>query len=128
MKRGVLLKNIYVSHSKDYDYKKELYEPIRQSDINNRFNIVLPHEKSEKPFNSKEFFSSGNCDYMIAEVSYSATGLGIELGWADCYGVNIIAIVKKGSKVSGSVKILTDIIIEYENIEDLLNKLVLYLK
>lgn len=122
------MKNIYVSHSKDYDYKRELYDPIRLSDINNKFNIILPHEKSEKPFNSKEFFSSGNCDYVIAEASYSATGLGIELGWADCYEVNIIAIVKKGYKVSGSVKILTDIIIEYENIEDLLDKLVPYFK
>ena len=78
----VIFMKIYVAHSKKLDYKKELYEPLRNSSLNNEHEIILPHEKSDKPFSSKEFFKT--CDVIIAEVSYSGTGLGIELGWANC--------------------------------------------
>jgi len=58
---------------------------------------VLPHETSDEPFNSKDYLKN-EADLMIAEVSESATGLGIELGWADNYEVPIICVYRNGSK------------------------------
>jgi len=110
---------IYVSHSKKFDYKKELYEPLRKSNLNKKHEIILPHEKSDKPFSSKEFFKT--IDAMISEVSYSSTGLGIELGWADASNVPLFCIYKKGSKISSSLKVMRPYLLEYSNDEELIS-------
>lgn len=110
---------IYVSHSKKFDYKNELYRPLRQSKLNSDQEIVLPHEASDKPYSSKDFFKT--CHVVIAEVSYPATGLGIELGWADAFGVPIVAVYKKGFRLSSSVKVLTDKILEYGSDQELVD-------
>ena len=112
--------NIYVAHSRSFDFQTELYEPIRQSSLNNEHSFILPHEKSDQPRSSKEFFKN-ECALVIAEVSYPATGLGIELGWADALGVPIIFLHKKGSKISNSLKILSSNFIEYSNQEELIS-------
>ena len=114
------MKNIYVGHSKDFDYNKLLVS-LSKSKISKYFNIVFPHVKSDKPFNSKEFLKT--CKYMIAEVSSPSIGIGIELGWANLYGISIICIYRKGSKVSGSLKVITNNIIEYDNEKHLIDKL-----
>jgi len=111
---------IYVIHSRNFDYKKELYEPIRNSEIEHDF--ILPHEDSDKPFNSKDFLRD-KCDLVIAEVSYCSIGLGIELGWANVFEVPILCVSRKGSKLSGSLKVLTKDFIEYSDSEELIVKL-----
>lgn len=112
--------NIYVGHTtKEYDFKEELYKPLRSSFLNDYVNIVLPHEYSDKPFNSKEFLKQCHC--MVAEVSYPSTGLGIELGWASLYDIPIICFYKKGLKPSSSLSVITNKFIEYKNIQDLSN-------
>jgi len=50
--------NIYVSHQRSFNFKKELYEPIRQSSLNDKYNFVLPHEISDEVFNSKEYLQN----------------------------------------------------------------------
>ena len=110
---------IYVAHSKKLDYKKELYEPLRNSSLNKEHEIILPHEKSDKPFSSKEFFKT--CDIIIAEVSYSGTGLGIELGWTDYCKIPIICVYKSGSKLSGSLRTITNHFMEYSNTKELIS-------
>ena len=117
---------IYVAHSTKYGYQKELYAPIRNSELNSKHDFVLPHEKSEGLFNSKELFENG-CDLVIAEVSLPSIGMGIELGWANMKNIPIICFYKKGSQVSGSLKAVTDKIIEYENEKDFISKLKLAL-
>ena len=72
---------IYISHSTGFDYQKELYEPIKNSELYNSHEIIFPHDKSSEVSNSKEVIKG--CDMVIAEVSYPSTGMGIELGWAD---------------------------------------------
>jgi hypothetical protein len=114
--------NIYVAHSRSFDFKKELYEPIRQSSLNNEHTFVLPHENSDKPFNSKDYLKN-EADLLIAEVSESATGLGIELGWADIYQVPIVCIYKKGSKVSGSLKVVSKNFVEYSNSKEMISEI-----
>jgi len=110
---------IYVAHSRNFDFKKELYEPIRQSSLNDEHAFVLPHETSEESFNSKDFLKN-EADLLIAEVSEPATGLGIELGWADSYEVPIVCIYRVGSKVSGSLKVVSKNFVEYSNSKELI--------
>lgn len=115
-----MLMRIYVAHSRDFDFKKELYEPIRQSSLNDKHTFVLPHETSDKPFNSKDYLKN-EADLLIAEVSKPSIGLGIELGWADIYGVPVVCIYRKGSKISGSLRVVSNNFIEYSNSEELVS-------
>lgn len=117
---------IYVGHIREGNYQKELYEPLRASALNDRAEIILPHEDNDQPFNSREELET--VDYMVAEVSHPSTGLGIELGWASLQGVPIIAIYKSGSKLSNSVKSIAETVIEYSSPQDMVKKLSTYLK
>lgn len=114
-------KKIYVSHAASFNFKDDLYNPIRTSDLNEQFDIILPHESSEKPFNSKEGLK--DCSFVIAEVSYPSTGQGIELGWADLYNIPIVCIYKKDAKVSRSLCVISDTFIEYSPSVNLIDKL-----
>jgi len=114
---------IYLAHATSFDYKKELYEPLRKSKLNKMYEIIMPHENTTELFNSKDFFKSDIKNIIIAEISYPKIGLGIELGWANAFGNKIICIYKKDAKLSNSVKVVTKNIIAYENAEDLIDKL-----
>jgi hypothetical protein len=105
---------IYVAHSRDFDFINELYLPLRNSELNSRHEFILPHEHSATPYSSKELFKDKKVDLLLAEVSYPSTGLGIELGWANVYGIRIGCIYKDGAKVSGSVKSISDSIFLYK--------------
>lgn len=111
---------IYFGHSRDFDFKNELYKPIRESTLNGEHEILFPHE-TEEFFNSKDRIK--NCDLMIAEVTFPATGLGIELGWAEMQKIPVLCVYKKGCKISGSLKVVTKDFIEYEYAEDLIKKI-----
>ena len=115
---------IYLSHSSEYDYENKLYKPIKKSDLIKSNFFIFPHE--HKIVNSKEVIS--NSDFMIAEVSLSSTGQGIEIGWADSAKIPILFIYEKGSKISSSLKFITDKFIEYENIEDMVIKISNYIE
>lgn len=114
--------NIYVAHSSSFDYQNELYQPLRQSILNGMCSLVLPHENTVDQFDSKTFLEE-KADLLIAEVSYPSIGLGIELGWANMFDVPIIALYKKGMKVSGAVKVVTERIFEYESEEGLIDRI-----
>ncbi|MBI2663030.1 hypothetical protein HYX15_00680 [Candidatus Woesearchaeota archaeon] len=116
------MRTIYIIHSRDFDFKNELYSTIRKSQLNKQYNFVLPHEKSDKLFDSKELFKSG-CDIVIVESSYPKIGVGIEVGWADAYNIPIIAIYKKGFKISSSIKFISEAVIEYNSSDDMVSKL-----
>lgn len=110
---------IYVAHTRDSDFQNELYKPIKESPLSKEHTFVLPHEMSAGSFKSKDLFKT-DCDLVIAEVSYPATGLGIELGWADMLNVPIACIYHKGSKLSNSLKAVTQNFFEYENSTELI--------
>lgn len=112
---------IYVSHSKNFDYKKDLYDVLENSNLGHDF--ILPHKDSDIPFNTKDLLENKKCDLVLAEVSYPATGQGIELGWADIYKIPVVCIYKKDSKISSSLKVISDKFIEYEDSNDLVTKL-----
>lgn len=114
---------IYLAHSTSFDYKKELYEPLRKSKLNKIHEIIMPHENTKELFNSKDFLKKDSKNIIVAEISYPSIGLGIELGWANAFGNKIICIYKKDAKLSNSVKVVTKNIIAYENTDDLIDKL-----
>lgn len=109
---------IYIAHSKDFDYKNELYLPIRNDKELKKLEIILPHEISNISSNTRDFYRS--IDLFIAECSYPAVGMGIELGWVYDDNIPIYCIHKKGVKPSNSIKALTSNIYEYNNVEEML--------
>jgi hypothetical protein len=112
---------IYVGHFRNFDYEKELYQPLRKSKLNNLAEIILPHENGREFYDSKAGLK--DMDYMIAEVSYPSTGLGIEIGWADFYGIPIIAVYKHGAQPSGSVKRIAAHLVEYLSVNELIEQI-----
>jgi hypothetical protein len=112
---------IYFCHSRDFDFKNDLYKPIRESVLNTQHEIIFPHEDYSSTINTKDVVK--NCDVVFAEVSFPATGLGIELGWADIFSVPIVCFYKIDKKISGSLKFITNNFIEYSDLNDLLSKI-----
>lgn len=105
---------IYVGHSSSFDYKQDLYKPLKNSELSADHELIFPHENSEELFNSREFLRE-EADVMIAEVSNPSTGLGVELGWADQFDVSIICVCQKDSQPSSALKAVTDDVLVYEN-------------
>lgn len=111
---------IYLGHSRGFDYKKELYQPIKSDPILANLDIILPHDGCTN-YNSPDFYHS--LDLFIAEVSYPATGLGIELGWAYDAKIPIVCISKADAKISGSLSVLTNEFHQYHDSAELVRLL-----
>ena len=112
---------IYVGHSTAFDFKKELYGPIRKSKFNEENQLIFPHEDSSDTFDSKNELEK--IDLMIAEVTFPSTGLGIELGIANIIGIPIICIYKNNAKISSSIARIATKLISYGNAKQLIAKL-----
>lgn len=110
---------IYIAHSKALNYVDKLYKPIRENEELKKYEILLPHEKTSASNNPRDFYK--DLSVMIAEVSYPATGMGIELGWAYDDGIPIYSLYQKGCKVSGSLKVICNHFIEYSSEEELVD-------
>lgn len=110
---------IYISHSSNYDYKNELYEPLREALKDHE--VFFPHDQKNQDMSAKDILKE--CSLLIAEVSLPSTGQGIELGLASCLNIPIICFYKTGSKPSSSLKFLTNKITEYQNTEELTKKI-----
>jgi hypothetical protein len=114
----MFMKKIYVSHTTSFDFKEKLYKPLKKL---KEFELILPHEKSETPEHSKDIIKT--CSAIVAEISIPSHGVGIEIGWADSFGIPIIFIFKKNSKISTSLKLLSNNFIGYDRVENILPKL-----
>ena len=112
------MKKVYVSHPTSFDFKEELYKALKKL---KNFELILPHENSGMPKSSKDIIKT--CAALIAEVSVPSQGVGIEIGWADSFGIPIIFLFKKNSKISTSLRLLSDNFIDYDRIEDSLPEL-----
>ncbi|MDP4007390.1 MAG: hypothetical protein Q8P55_02230 [bacterium] len=111
---------IFVTHSSDYDFQNELYEPLKGSQLGKRSEIIFPHEDGSEVV-TKEVIKE--CDLIIAEVSRPSTGQGIELGWADMFQIPVVCIYQENSKPSRSLSKITSNFLAYINKEDMLAKL-----
>jgi hypothetical protein len=112
---------IYVVHSSGFDFKNELYTPLKEADFLRGHDVILPHDKAMAPTNSKELIRS--CDLLIAEVSYPSIGLGIELGWAENANVKVICLHKTEAKISSSLPLLFANIFTYSSLPEMLEKI-----
>lgn len=77
---------------------------------------------------TRDYEQLKSCDLIIADVSETSHGVGIEIGLS--YGLNLkrILLLEKGKRVTKLAQGMPDTaIIEYENLEDLKNKLSLAL-
>lgn len=110
---------IYFCHYRHYDYENELYKPLRDSVLNSQHDIHFPHENGAK-MKTKDIIASS--DIVFAEVSHSATGVGIEIGWAEAAGKRIVCLYKEGTEPSTSLRYVTDEFIEYTDAADLVSK------
>lgn len=119
---------IYISHSRNFDYHKDWYGLLKNSTLAKEHQFVFPHEKSSEPFNTKELFQKKQCDLVIAEVSYPATGQGVELGWANIYEIPIVCISKEGASISHSLHAVSDTFLIYKNAEEMIEKISGFLK
>lgn len=68
---------IYIAHSSEIDYKRDLYEPIINDSYFKKHYLILPHESSNTITNTRADYKS--IDILIAECSKASVGLGIEL-------------------------------------------------
>lgn len=119
--------NILVTHSSNFDYKNELYLPLRNSELNSLHKIILPHE-GDSILYTRPIIENHEVELQLAEVSLPSTGQGIEMGWANAFNVPILCIFKRGTKYSGTLKVVTDKFIEYIDSSDMVLKLTDYLK
>jgi hypothetical protein len=94
---------------------------MRESRLSKTHRFFLPHEPENIDTDAKTELTQ--TDVLVAESSLPSTGQGIELAQAEAAGVPIICFFKTGSRPSSSLRFVTDKIIEYSDIHDLLAKL-----
>jgi hypothetical protein len=114
------MKTVYVAHSTRFDYENELYRPLRTIE-DGELRFIFPYETTREPLPTKDIIK--NCSGVLADVSLQATGMGIELGWADMYGKPIAVIFKRGTKITKSLGFVTNRFLEYEDLGDILQEL-----
>lgn len=110
---------IFVPHSSNFDFRNELYIPIRNSHLNSIHEFLLPQEKGREVITQSIIKS---CDLVLAEVSYPSTGQGIELGWASSFETPIICIYRADRKYSSALHYVTDRFVSYTDKTDLIPK------
>ena len=115
---------IFVSHSNNYDFQNELYMPLRKSGLNEKNEIILPHENGQDVI-TKDIIK--DCNLIVAEVSYPSTGQGIELGWANMLNIPIVCMHKEGIESSRSLRKITNDFIVYKDSNDMISKLSEYI-
>ena len=106
---------IYVAHSNSFNFQADLYEPLERI-LGSNHELILPQIKSMSQFESKDLFQNKGCEVIIAEVSLPSIGLGIELGWANMYGIPIICIHRDDSAISPALQLVSTKDIPYKDI------------
>lgn len=101
--KGFLEENGFISYSFVFDFNGEI--------------------KNNKDLMDKALKKIDESKIVIAELSYKRVGIGVEVGYAKAKGKKIIYIHQKGSDVSTTVDGVSDVRIDYKNIDDLFLKL-----
>ena len=111
---------IYVAHPTSIDYKKEIYEPLRNDGFFLEHELILPHEDGTNIGNTREDYK--NYDIAIAECSEASAGVGIELGWLYDDKKPIYCFVKVDSTPSNAVVSIAEEVINYNDEQDFVEK------
>ena len=77
---------------------------------------------------NRDYNQLKSCDLLIAEVSETSHGVGIEIGLSFCFDLERILLFEKGQKVTKLAQGMPNTtLIEYENLKDLQTKLIIQL-
>jgi len=111
-----------VSHSKErLNLLPEIEKTVREKGIET---FVFKISNDPKEIFKRDYEQLKSCDIIIAEVSEPSHGVGIEIGISYCLGLKIILLQEKDKNVTKLAQGIPNvIIIEYNNLEDLKNKL-----
>lgn len=112
---------ILVAHASNYDYRTELYEPLKQSAVAQDHTLVFPHDEENSEIETNSHIP--DTDLMIAEVSYPSTGAGIEIGLAQAAGIRTLFLNKTGTTPTSALKFIKGKQIEYTDSSDLIAKI-----
>src|SRR3569833_3080579 len=116
---------ILVAHASNYDYRTELYEPLKQSALAQEHAFVFPHDDENVEIETNSVIPEAGL--LIAEVSHPSTGAGIEIGLAQAAEVPTLFVYKAGSTPTRSLKFVKGTTIEYADASDLVAKIEEYL-
>ena len=85
--------------------------------------FIFPHDESGESYDTKALFAVKQCDLVIAEVSEPATGQGLELGWADVFGIPIVCLYQKDVHISSSLRLVSKALLQYKDTKDMIQKM-----
>jgi len=111
---------IFVSHATDFNFKDELYAPLRNSVLHQKHELILPHE-NEGEVSTKDMIR--DCDLVVAEVTHHSFDQGLELGWANEAYVTIICFYKSGTDLPKTLHEISDSITEYDSADNMIAKI-----
>ncbi|NCC70859.1 hypothetical protein EOM09_04710 [bacterium] len=111
-----------VSHTKErLNLLPEIKKIVEKKGINT---FVFEIGTNPKEIFNKDYAQLKSCDLIIAEVSETSHGVGIEIGMSYCLNLRRILLLEKGKSLTKLAIGMPDTtIIEYENLEDLKEKL-----
>ncbi len=111
---------ILVAHASNFDYKTELYQPLKHSALLQQHTVIYPHDDENVEIETNSHIP--DTDLMLAEVSYPSTGAGIEIGLVQAAGIPTLFVYRAGTKPSGSLRFIKGKRIEYSDSADLVAK------
>ena len=111
-----------VSHTKErLDLLPEIKSVVKEKGID--FFVFKIGGNPAEIFN-RDYKQLKSCDLIIAEVSETSHGVGMEIGMSYCLNLKRILLLEKGKHVTKFAQGMPNtIIIEYENLNDLKNEL-----
>jgi len=111
-----------ISHSKErWKFLPEIKKIVEEKGINS-YVFEVGGEPTEI-FNT-DYSQLKSCDLIIADVSEPSHGVGLEIGISYCLNLKRIFLLEKGKQVTKIIQGMPNtIIIEYENLKDLKNKI-----
>lgn len=111
-----------VSYSKErLNLLPEIEKIVKKKGIET---FVFKISNNPREIFERDYEQLKSCDIIIAEVSEPSHGVGIEIGISYCLGLKIILLQEKGKQATKLAQGIPNvIIIEYDNLEDLKEKL-----
>jgi nucleoside 2-deoxyribosyltransferase len=123
------MKRIFVSYS--YSQRKHFEELHRKLEnfLKDRgftvcaFVFDFTVKVEDKELMDKALAKIDESDLIIVELSNKSVGIGIEAGYAKAKGKPIIYLHKKGTDLKQTMNGIAEVVITYEEKEDLINQL-----
>lgn len=115
---------IFISHSTVTDYEKEIYNPIKSSELTSSHEFIFPMDDVENVASDvRNVLLNKEIELVIADVSIPSHGVGMEMAWAYEANIPIVCIYKDGSELAESLEMVTKKFLMYTNAENMMQDL-----